>query len=109
MLVSVPYRRTTRPTAASPRRPAAEGHPQGRARTAAEAPFDDLSVSTISDRAGVARSGFYFYFGSEYAVLAQIPRGRRSRNFEELTHHFAPREHDELPAGVRQADGAAPR
>ncbi|MDT7764169.1 MAG: hypothetical protein QOC63_3589, partial [Mycobacterium sp.] len=24
--------------------------------------FADLSVSTISERAGVARSGFYFYF-----------------------------------------------
>ena len=37
-----------------------------------EKPFAQLSVSTISDRAGVARSGFYFYFDSKYAVLAQI-------------------------------------
>ncbi|MDP4961003.1 MAG: TetR/AcrR family transcriptional regulator, partial [Mycobacterium sp.] len=29
-----------------------------------EKPFAELSVSTISDRAGVARSGFYFYFDS---------------------------------------------
>ena len=36
-----------------------------------ERPFAQLSVSTISDRAGVARSGFYFYFDSKYAVLAQ--------------------------------------
>ena len=35
-------------------------------------PFADLSVSTISERAGVARSGFYFYFDSKYAVLALI-------------------------------------
>ena len=54
-----------------------------------ETPFADLSVSAISDRAGVARSGFYFYFDSKYAVLAQI---------EELTHHFAPRESGETPA-----------
>ena len=41
-----------------------------------EKPFAELSVSTISDRAGVARSGFYFYFDSKYAVLAQIKIGR---------------------------------
>src|SRR5258708_27448240 len=34
-----------------------------------ERSFADLSVSTISERAGVARSGFYFYFDSKYAVL----------------------------------------
>ena len=62
-----------------------------------EAPFDDLSVSTISDRAGVARSGFYFYFDSKYAVLAQILE-EAQQELEELTHHFAPRERDELPA-----------
>ena len=33
-----------------------------------ERSFADLSVSTISERAGVARSGFYFYFDSKYAV-----------------------------------------
>ena len=37
-----------------------------------ETPFAELSVCTISDRAGVARSGFYFYFDSKYSVLAQI-------------------------------------
>ncbi len=37
-----------------------------------EQSFADLSVSTISERAGVARSGFYFYFDSKYAVLAVI-------------------------------------
>jgi AcrR family transcriptional regulator len=30
-----------------------------------EKPFAQLSVSGISDRAGVARSGFYFYFDSK--------------------------------------------
>ena len=34
--------------------------------------FADLSVSAISERAGVARSGFYFYFDSKYDVLAVI-------------------------------------
>ena len=62
-----------------------------------EVPFDDLSVSTISDRAGVARSGFYFYFDSKYAVLAQI-LAEAQQELEELTHHFAPREPDEQPA-----------
>lgn len=55
-----------------------------------EQPFADLSVSTISDRAGVARSGFYFYFDSKYAVLAQI-LADATHELEELTHYFAPR------------------
>jgi AcrR family transcriptional regulator len=62
-----------------------------------EGSFADLSVSTISDRAGVARSGFYFYFDSKYAVLAQI-LGEATHELEELTHFFAPRSHDETPA-----------
>ena len=62
-----------------------------------ERPFADLSVSTISERAGVARSGFYFYFDSKYDVLAVIS-GRRSDLLDGLTHHFAPREPQESPA-----------
>ena len=62
-----------------------------------EKPFAELSVSTISDRAGVARSGFYFYFDSKYAVLAQI-LGEAAHELEELTHYFAPRGQDETPA-----------
>ncbi|MEZ0366512.1 TetR/AcrR family transcriptional regulator [Mycobacterium sp. pUA109] len=62
-----------------------------------EQPFAELSVSTISDRAGVARSGFYFYFDSKYAVLAQI-LGEATHELEELTHYFAPRGEDESPA-----------
>lgn len=62
-----------------------------------EKPFAELSVSTISDRAGVARSGFYFYFDSKYAVLAQI-LGEAAQELEELTQHFAPRGVDETPA-----------
>ncbi len=62
-----------------------------------EQPFAELSVSTISDRAGVARSGFYFYFDSKYAVLAQI-LGEVLAELEELTQHFAPRAADESPA-----------
>ena len=62
-----------------------------------ETPFADLSVSATSDRAGVARSGFYFYFDSKYAVLAQI-LAEATQELEELTHHFAPRESGETPA-----------
>lgn len=61
-----------------------------------ERSFADLSVSTISERAGVARSGFYFYFDSKYAVLAVI-LSDASEMLDELTHHFAPREPGETP------------
>jgi AcrR family transcriptional regulator len=62
-----------------------------------ERSFADLSVSTISERAGVARSGFYFYFDSKYAVLAVI-LADASELLDSLTHHFAPREPGESPA-----------
>lgn len=62
-----------------------------------EKPFAELSVSTISDRAGVARSGFYFYFDSKYSVLAQI-LAEATQELEELTQYFAPRGPDESPA-----------
>ena len=62
-----------------------------------ERSFADLSVSTISERAGVARSGFYFYFDSKYAVLAVI-LADANELLDELTHHFAPREPGETPA-----------
>jgi AcrR family transcriptional regulator len=62
-----------------------------------EKSFADLSVSTISERAGVARSGFYFYFDSKYAVLAVI-LADASELLDSLTHHFAPREPGETPA-----------
>ena len=61
-----------------------------------ERPFAELSVSTISLRAGVARSGFYFYFNSKYAVLAQII-AEATEELEELTHYFAPRQPGESP------------
>jgi AcrR family transcriptional regulator len=61
-----------------------------------ERPFAELSVSTISLRAGVARSGFYFYFDSKYAVLAQI-LAEAAEELEELTHYFAPRQSGESP------------
>jgi AcrR family transcriptional regulator len=61
-----------------------------------ERSFADLSVSTISERAGLARSGFYFYFDSKYAVLAVI-LADASELLDELTHHFAPREPGETP------------
>lgn len=62
-----------------------------------EKPFAELSVSTISDRAGVARSGFYFYFDSKYSVLAVI-LAEATHELEELTQYFAPRGSDESPA-----------
>lgn len=62
-----------------------------------ERSFADLSVSTISERAGVARSGFYFYFDSKYAVLAVI-LGDASEELDKLTHHFAAREPGETPS-----------
>ena len=62
-----------------------------------ERSFADLSVSTISERAGIARSGFYFYFDSKYAVLAVI-LADASELLDQLTHHFAPREPGETPA-----------
>jgi AcrR family transcriptional regulator len=62
-----------------------------------ERSFADLSVSTISERAGVARSGFYFYFDSKYAVLAVI-LAEADDLLDQLTHHFAPREPGETPA-----------
>src|ERR1700752_2483974 len=61
-----------------------------------ERSFADLSVSTISERAGVARSGFYFYFDSKYAVLAVI-LAEAGELLDELTHNFAPREPGETP------------
>lgn len=62
-----------------------------------EKPFAELSVSSISDRAGVARSGFYFYFDSKYAVLAHI-LGEVAEELEDATHAFAARGDDESPA-----------
>lgn len=59
-------------------------------------PFADLSVSTISERAGVARSGFYFYFDSKYDVLASIVKGALAE-LDDLTHDFAPRDPGESP------------
>jgi AcrR family transcriptional regulator len=61
-----------------------------------EKPFAELSVSSISQRAGVARSGFYFYFDSKYAVLAQIV-AEAAEELEELTQYFAPRQPGESP------------
>lgn len=61
-----------------------------------ERPFAELSVSTISLRAGVARSGFYFYFDSKYSVLAQI-LAEAAEELDELTQYFAPRQPGESP------------
>ena len=88
---------------AQPEAPRRRGDKQRHAILAAvrallqEKPFAELSVSTISDRAGVARSGFYFYFDSKYAVLAHI-LGEVSEELTEATGAFAPRGDDETPA-----------
>jgi AcrR family transcriptional regulator len=66
-----------------------------------ERSFADLSVSTISERAGVARSGFYFYFDSKYAVLAVIVADAMAE-LDKLTHDFAPRENGESPSEFAQ-------
>lgn len=66
-----------------------------------EKPFAELSVSSISDRAGVARSGFYFYFDSKYSVLAHI-LGEVAGELEDLTEDFAPRGAGETPAQFAQ-------
>lgn len=58
--------------------------------------FSDLSVSMISERAGVARSGFYFYFDSKYSVLAVLVADAMEE-LDKLTHDFAPRDADETP------------
>lgn len=73
-----------------------------------ERSFGELSVSAISERAGVARSGFYFYFDSKYAVLAAILADAMVE-LDTLTHHFAPRRPDETPAAFakRMVGGAA--
>jgi AcrR family transcriptional regulator len=72
-----------------------------------EKPFAELSVSTISDRAGVARSGFYFYFDSKFAVLAHI-LSEAAEELVDRTQHFAPRGPDETPAEfVRRMVGIA--
>lgn len=62
-----------------------------------EKSFADLSVSTISERAGVARSGFYFYFDSKYAVLAVIV-AEAMAELDQLNHHYTPREPGESPS-----------
>ena len=62
-----------------------------------EQSFADLSVSAISERAGLTRSGFYFYFDSKYAVLAVI-LVEALEQLDKLTHDFAPRDVGESPA-----------
>jgi len=69
-----------------------------------ERSFADLSVSTISERAGVARSGFYFYFDSKYAG-ARVILADAGDLLDQLTHDFAPRETRRDAFGVCQADG----
>ncbi|GAB7152094.1 TetR/AcrR family transcriptional regulator [Mycobacterium riyadhense] len=62
----------------------------------AEVPFAELSVTTITDRAGVTRSGFYFYFESKFSVLTQI-MAEAAADLTELTQYFASRQPGESP------------
>jgi len=61
-----------------------------------ERSFADLSVSAITDRAGLTRSGFYFYFDSKYSVLAVI-LADALEELDKLTHDFAPRDPGDSP------------
>lgn len=66
-----------------------------------EGSFADLSVSEITRRAEMTRSGFYFYFDSKYAVLAVI-FAELLRDLDELTDGFGPRGKDESPKAYVQ-------
>jgi TetR/AcrR family transcriptional regulator, ethionamide resistance regulator len=46
-----------------------------------ERPISELSVESIAEASGISRSGFYFYFESKYAALAEALGGL----FEEMT------------------------
>jgi AcrR family transcriptional regulator len=72
----------------------------------AEVPFAELSVAAITKRAGMTRSGFYFYFDSKYAVLAAI-LAERMAELEELTHDFAPIGPGETPLAFAKRTVAA--
>jgi AcrR family transcriptional regulator len=61
-----------------------------------ERSFADLSVSAITERAGLTRSGFYFYFDSKYSVLAVI-LADALEELDKLTHDFAPRDPGDSP------------
>ncbi|WP_370063137.1 TetR/AcrR family transcriptional regulator [Mycobacterium sp. MAA66] len=58
--------------------------------------FNDISVTSIASRAGIGRSGFYFYFDSKHAVLAAMLEDRVDE-LDEMTDHFAARAPDESP------------
>lgn len=58
--------------------------------------FESISVSAITARAGITRSGFYFYFDSKHAVLATMLRAAVTE-LDEMTNHFAPRAQQESP------------
>ena len=73
-----------------------------------EQPFAEIAVSAISERAGVGRSAFYFYFDSKYSVLAQLLADVTDA-LDERTQALAPRSRDESPAAAakRLVGGAA--
>lgn len=62
----------------------------------AERQLRNLSVSAISARAGVSRSGFYSYFDSLSCVLATASQGCID-DMEELSQHLSARQAGESP------------
>ncbi len=62
-----------------------------------EVSIEDLSVSLIAKRAGMTRSGFYFYFETKYEALATLMEQCRAE-LDELTEHFSARASHEAPA-----------
>ena len=61
-----------------------------------EKPIGQVTIDELAGAAGIARSGFYFYFDSKYAVLAVIV-AEAGELLDQLTHNFAPREPGETP------------
>jgi AcrR family transcriptional regulator len=60
-----------------------------------EKPIADISVRAISERAGITRSAFYFYFETKYAALASL---LSLHSGVDLHAAFGPRRPDESRA-----------
>lgn len=59
--------------------------------------ISELTVSAITARSKITRSGFYFYFESKYSVLAAM-LSQALVDFGDAIHDFAPRAPGEDPA-----------
>ncbi|WP_051562024.1 TetR/AcrR family transcriptional regulator [Mycolicibacterium cosmeticum] len=60
-----------------------------------EEPIADISVRAVSQRAGITRSAFYFYFETKYAALASL---LSLHSGVDLNSAFGPRRADESQA-----------